>query len=142
MISCDPVWVPIALVEAVHERQIAEHGGGSGIRDRGMLESALARAQQLQAYGGADVDIPALAAAYGYGIARNHAFVDGNKRTAYVVMRLFLAMNGWDLVAPMPDRYATMIDLAAGELSEEALADWLRRNSRPEQVSEPDASYA
>lgn len=142
MIARDPAWVPIALVEAVHERQIAEHGGGSGIRDQGMLESAVARAQQLQAYGGTEVDIPALAAAYGYGIARNHAFVDGSKRTAYVVMRLFLAMNGWDLVASMPDRYSAMIDLAAGHLAESELADWLRANSRPQQVSEPDASYA
>lgn len=142
MIARDPVWISIDLVEAVHERQIAEHGGGSGIRDKGMLESALARAQQLQAYGGEEsVDIPALAAAYGYGIARNHAFVDGNKRTAYVVMRLFLLLNGWELVAGMPDRYTTMLALAAGELSEAELADWLRANSRPEQVSEKAVQY-
>lgn len=138
----DPVWVSIELVEAVHERQIAEHGGGTGIRDKGMLESAIARPQQLQVYGGEEVDIPALAAAYAYGIARNHAFVDGNKRTAYVVMRLFLVINGWDIVAPMPDRYATMLALAAGEISEAELADWLRANSRPEQINEPGESYA
>lgn len=142
MIARDPVWVSADLVEAVHERQIAEHGGGSGIRDRGLLESALAKPQQLYAYGEEDVDIPALAAAYGYGIARNHAFVDGNKRTAYVVMRLFLVLNGWELVALMPDRYTTMLALAAGDLSESELVEWLRTNSRPAQVSEPDASYA
>ncbi|MBS3745352.1 MAG: type II toxin-antitoxin system death-on-curing family toxin [Wenzhouxiangellaceae bacterium] len=139
--SRGPAWVSIDLVEAVHERQLAEHGGGSGIRDRGMLESALAKPRQLHAYGGADVDIPALAAAYGYGIARNHAFVDGNKRTAYVVMRLFMLLNGWELVAAMPDRYATMLGLAAGDLSEAELVDWLRANTRPEQVSEPVAQY-
>lgn len=142
MIARDPVWVSADLVEAVHERQIAEHGGGSGIRDRGLLESALAKPQQLYAYGEEDVDIPALAAAYGYGIARNHAFVDGNKRTAYVVMRLFLVLNGWELVALMPDRYTTMLALAAGDLSESELVEWLRTNSRPAQVSESDASYA
>ena len=142
MIAGDPVWVSAELVEAVHERQIAEHGGGAGIRDRGLLESALAKPRQLYAYGDEDVDISALAAAYGYGIARNHAFVDGNKRTAYVVMRLFLVLNGWELVARMPDRYTTMIDLAAGHLAELELADWLRANSRPEKISEPDAGYA
>tara|TARA_Y100001933_G_scaffold175742_1_gene174234 strand:+ start:838 stop:1266 length:429 start_codon:yes stop_codon:yes gene_type:complete len=142
MIAGDPVWVSAELVEAVHERQIAEHGGGAGIRDRGLLESALAKPRQLYAYGDEDVDISALAAAYGYGIARNHAFVDGNKRTAYVVMRLFLVLNGWELVARMPDRYTTMIDLAAGHLAESELADWLRANSRSEKISEPDAGYA
>ena len=142
MIAGDPVWVSAELVEAVHERQIAEHGRGAGIRDRGLLESAQAKPRQLYAYGDEDVDISALAAAYGYGIARNHAFVDGNKRTAYVVMRLFLVLNGWELVARMPDRYTTMIDLAAGHLAESELADWLRANSRPEKISEPDAGYA
>lgn len=141
MIAREPVWVSAELVEAVHERQIAEHGGGAGIRDHGLLESALAKPQQLYAYGGNNVDVPALAAAYGYGIARNHAFVDGNKRTAYVVMRLFLVLNGWELVARMPERYTTMLDLAAGHLAESELADWLRANTRPEKVSEPVAEY-
>lgn len=126
---------------AIHARQIAEHGGTDGVRDRGMLDSALARPQQLFAYGGDGVDLAALAAAYGYGISRNHAFVDGNKRTAYVVMRTFLILNGWDLVAPMPDRYTAMLTLASGDLSEEELAAWLRENSRPDRVTESRAQY-
>jgi len=138
----DPVWIDLELAEAIHQRQIAEHGGGSGIRDKGMLESARARPRQLQAYGDVEVDIPALAAAYGFGIARNHAFVDGNQRTAAVVCELFMVLNGYVLLADDPTMYPVFLDLAAGELSEEALADWLRSNSRPEQVSEPDASYA
>ena len=138
----DPVWIDLELAEAIHQRQIAEHGGGSGIRDKGMLESARARPRQLQAYGDVEVDIPALAAAYAFGIARNHAFVDGNKCTAAVVCELFMVLNGYLLLADDPTMYPVFLDLAAGELSEEALADWLRSNSRPEQVSEPDASYA
>ena len=138
----DPVWIDLELAEAIHERQIAEHGGGSGIRDKGMLESALASTRQLQAYGDVEVDIPALAAAYGFGIARNHAFVDGNKRTAAVVCELSMVLNGYVLLADDPTMYPVFLGLAAGEFSEEALADWLRTNSRPEQVSEPDANYA
>lgn len=137
----EPIWLNLGLVEAIHERQIAEHGGGTGMRDRALLESALARPQQRAAYGGAEVELTDLAAAYAFGIARNHPFVDGNKRTAYIAMRLFLLLNGWELVAPMPDRYQKMIALAAGELEERELADWLRTNSRPEQVSEPEGAY-
>lgn len=142
MIARDPVWISAELVEAVHERQIAEHGGGAGIRDRGLLESARTKLQQLYACGGNNFDVSALAAVYGYGIARNHAFVDGNKRTAYVVMRLFMVLNGWELVVRMPERYTTMLDLAAGHLAEPELADWLRANIRPERMSEPGAEYS
>ncbi|MGK7295895.1 MAG: type II toxin-antitoxin system death-on-curing family toxin [Candidatus Wenzhouxiangella sp. M2_3B_020] len=138
----EPRWLSPELVEAIHERQIAEHGGTAGMRDRTLLESALARARQLHAYGGTDVDEPAMAAAYGFGIARNHPFADGNKRSAYVAMRLFMKLNGWDLVADPQDRYRTMIRLAAGEISEPELADWLRANSRPDRVSEPASRYA
>lgn len=138
----EPRWLPIELVEAIHDRQIAEHGGGSGMRDRTLLESALARPLQLHAYGGHEVDEPALAAAYGFGIARNHPFADGNKRTAYVAMRLFLRINGWDLVAEPSERYRIMIQLAAGEVSEDELVAWLRANTRPERVSEPSAAYS
>jgi len=142
MTPLDPVWLPVHVVEAIHERQIAEHGGDSGIRDRGLLESAVARPRHQLSYGGEDVDIPALAAALGFGLARNHPFVDGNKRTAYVVMRAFLILNGWELVAPMTERYPAMMALAAGQLTENDLAEWLRRNCRPERVSEDQEQYA
>lgn len=137
----EPVWISLELAEAIHARQLAEHGGLPGTRDRGMLESALARPRQLVAYGGDVVDMPALAAAYAFGIARNHPFVDGNKRTAYVVCRTFLVLNSWDLVGPLADRYPVFLGLAEGSISEEQLVDWLRANTRPEQVSELVGTY-
>jgi death on curing protein len=140
MISMEPVWVSDELVEAIHERQIAEHGGGSGIRDRSMLESALARPRQKFAYE-ESADMSSLAAAYAFGIARNQPFVDGNKRTAYVVCRTFLVLNGWDLIGSLADRYPIFLSLAAGELTEVALTDWLQTNSRPQKVSEPADNY-
>ncbi|MGB0514376.1 MAG: type II toxin-antitoxin system death-on-curing family toxin [Wenzhouxiangellaceae bacterium] len=141
MTVLDPVWLPVHVIEAIHERQIAEHGGDSGIRDHGLLESAVARPRHQLSYGGDRIDIPSLAAAYGFGLARNHPFVDGNKRTAYVVMRGFLILNGWELIAPMTERYPAMMALASGQLAEQDLAEWLRRNSRPEQVSEAREQY-
>lgn len=141
MIDRDPFWISPELVCAIHERQLVEHGGSAGIRDPGMLESALARPRQLLAYGGADVDIPALAAAYAFGLARNHPFVDGNKRTAYVVCRTFLVLNGWDMTGPLAERYPVFLGLAAGEISEEELAAWLRERVRPDRVSEKAGAY-
>jgi len=137
----DWIWISEELAEAIHERQLAEHGGPSGVRDRGLFESALARPRQLAAYGGGDVDAPVLAAAYAYGLARNHAFVDGNKRTAYVVCRTFLVLNGWDMLGELSERYRVFLALADGTLGEDELAAWLRRNSRPERVSEGAAGY-
>jgi len=137
----EPVWISEELAVAIHDRQLAEHGGGSGIRDEGMLESALARPRQKAFYGGMDVDIPELAAAYAYGIVRNHPFVDGNKRTAYVLCRTFMILNGWEIVAPLEGRYPVIMSLAAGEMFEEAFAEWLRENARPDQVSEPSPGY-
>lgn len=137
----DWIWISPELAEAIHDRQLAEHGGPSGVRDRGLLESALARPQQLAAYGGQDVDAPALAAAYAFGLARNHPFVDGNKRTAYVVCRTFLVLNGWDMIGELSGRYEIFLGLANGAIDEQALADWLRRHCRPDQVSEARASY-
>jgi death on curing protein len=131
----------VELAEAIHERQLSEHGGSPGIRDRGMLESALARPQQRYAYD-PDADLPALAAACTYGLARNHPFVDGNKRTAAVVCELFLELNGYRLLAEDPDLYPVSIGLAAGEIVEEELAAWLRSNSRPRAVSETVGVYA
>jgi death-on-curing protein len=112
---------------AIHEEQLAEHGGASGIRDQGLFESAIARAQQLEAYG--KPDVAALAAAYGFGLARNHPFVDGNKRTAFVAVELFLDLNGFELTATDADAVMTMLALAAGELGEQDFAAWLRANA-------------
>lgn len=120
------VWVREDVVLAVHLRQLAEHGGSEGIRDEGLLQSALARPQNLLAYGDPTPDLAALSAAYAYGIASNHPFVDGNKRTALVVARLFLLLNGANLAATQEEKYSIFLALAAGRLPEEALAEWLR----------------
>lgn len=120
------VWVERPLVVAIHERQIAEHGGSSGVRDEGLLESALARPQQSHAYGDPPPDLADLAATLAYGLARNHPFVDGNKRTAYVACRTFLVLNGADIDATTEDKYLTMLALAEGRLSAEQFAAWLR----------------
>lgn len=121
------VWVDASVLRAVHEEQLAEHGGAIGVRDAGLFESALARPMQLAAYG--EPDAAALAAAYGFGLARNHPFVDGNKRTAFVAVELFLSLNGYELVAGDMDCVLTMLKVASGELPESEFADWLRANS-------------
>ncbi len=122
-------WLDVAVLRAVHEEQLAEHGGAAGMRDAGLFESAIARPRNLAAYDGPDV--AALAAAYGFGIARNHPFVDGNKRTAFVAVELFLALNGFDLAADDAACVLTMLRLAAGELSEDDFADWIRSHAVP-----------
>ncbi len=123
-----PRWLPKALILAVHDRQLAEHGGPAGVRDEGLLESALARPQNLHACGAADA--AALAAAYAFGIVRNHPFIDGNKRTAFVACELFLAANGVTLDAADEECLAMMLSLAAGEIGEAEFAAWLRENVR------------
>ena len=115
-------WVSHRAALTAHAEQIAEHGGGAGIRDMGLFESAMALPQQLEAYG--EPDAAALAAAYAFGLARNHPFVDGNKRTANVVSLLFLLKNGWRVQADDADMTVAFIALAAGELSEDELAYW------------------
>ena len=120
----EPRWLDARLALAIHDRQIAEHGGGVGVRDPGMLDSALARPRNCWGYG--EDDPAALAAAYAFGIARNHPFVDGNKRTAWVLARLFLALNGHELRFEPADAIAAMLALAAGDVSEEETADWFR----------------
>ncbi len=117
-------WIQPAVLLAAHDEQLAEHGGPPGLRDAAMLDSALARAQHLAAYG--QPDAAALAAAYGFVLARNHPFVDGNKRTAFIAIELFLTLNGHELRATDHDCVLTMLVLAAGDLSEDALADWIR----------------
>lgn len=114
----------LAVAEAAHLEQLAEHGGGEGVRDARLLDSAMARAQNLAAYG--EPDAAALAAAYAFWIARNHPFVDGNKRTAAVVAETFLVLNGYSLVASDAELVVAFLALAGGELSEEELADWFR----------------
>jgi death-on-curing protein len=121
-------WIRLGEATAIHAEQIAEHGGLEGIRDQGLLESALARPENLSAYG--KPDVCDLAAAYAYGLARNHPFADGNKRTAFVVSATFLILNGRDLTATEVNVVETVLKLAAGALPEAELADWFRANSR------------
>ena len=123
------VWIDDEVIDAVHEAQLAEHGGLVGIRDSGLLESALARPRNLAGYG--SPDLADCAAAYGFGIARNHPFLDGNKRTAFVAMELFLALNGQSLVADDADCVLTMLAVAAGDIDEPSLAEWLRQRMAP-----------
>lgn len=119
-------WIQAALISAVHDEQLAEHGGGQGVRDANLLESALARPEQLANYGVQDV--ADLAASYGHGIARNHPFVDGNKRTAFVAVELFLMLNGHELVANDADCVMTMLSVASGDLPEAEFASWIRQH--------------
>ena len=123
------VWLDKLLILAVHDEQLAEHGGLSGVRDNGLLESALARPEHLVAYG--EPDVAELAASYGYGIARNHPFIDGNKRTAFVAALLFLAFNRCSFQASDSDKVIVMLKVAAGEIAEAEFAIWLRTNSKP-----------
>jgi len=118
-------WIEIDVTLAYHNRQIVEHGGTEGLRDEGLLLSALARPQNLNSYG-EDVDLAALAASYAFGIAKNHPFLDGNKRTALVVAVAFLNLNGFDFDVEPPETYEVFYDLAQGVLSEEELANWFR----------------
>jgi death-on-curing protein len=122
------VWLNAAVLRAVHDEQLLEHGGAAGVRDDGLFESALARPKHLAHYGAPDV--ADLAAAYGYGLARNHPFIDGNKRTAFVAVELFLDLNGVSLQAEDADCVLTMLSVAAGSLSEAAFADWLRAHTQ------------
>ena len=124
----EPEWLTKALMLAVHDEQLAEHGGGAGVRDEGLLEAALARLQNRFAYDPA-TDLATLAAAYAFGLARNHPFIDGNKRTAFVAAEVFLDLNGVTLTASDESCVLTMLRLAAGEIEEDAFADWLRANA-------------
>lgn len=121
----EPFWLSRPAVEIIHDEQLAEHGGAPGLRDAGLLESALARPQNLFGYEG-ETDLCALAAAYAAGLVRNHPFVDGNKRTGFLAAYAFLLMNGRELVAPDAEAVVMTLDLAAGELPEAGYAAWLR----------------
>jgi death-on-curing protein len=138
------IWIGKALVIAIHERQLAEHGGTAGVRDEALLESALARPPQLHAYGDPAPDLADLAAAPAYALARNHPFLDGNKRTAHVAYRTFLALNGAGFAAADQEKYLTMMALAEGKLGERELAAWLRERVQTRgraEAHEPRAGY-
>lgn len=127
-----PVWIEKRVVLVYHNAQLAEHGGSSGIRDEGLLESALARPLNIAAYASEPATFYRLAAAYAFGIARNHPFVDGNKRTALVVAVAFLERNGIAVTATQQEAYFTFYDLAAGKISEDELTAWFEEHSSPE----------
>lgn len=123
----EPNWLTREVVEGIHAIQLEQHGGLPGLRDAGALESALGRPKYQWHYKAVD-DLAGCAAAYGFGIAKNHAFSDGNKRTAFQSMFVFLAINGLDLAASEPDAVTTMLGVATGAIDEAALAEWLRAN--------------
>jgi death-on-curing protein len=120
------LWLSQAVIVAVHDAQLATHGGGTGVRDQSLLESALARPENLAAYGTPDASD--LAAAYGFGISRNHAFIDGNKRTGFVAAEMFLILNGFQLAADDTNSALTMLAVSAGDITEAEFADWIRLN--------------
>ena len=127
----EPIWIRQDVALAAHLEQLREHGGPEGVRDLGLLDSALARAKNIFAYSDPPPSLACLAAAYAKGIVSNHPFVDGNKRTAFVVSLTFLLLNGRRLTASKEDRIVTFWNLAAGNLSEEQLAEWFERNTVP-----------
>jgi death on curing protein len=128
----EPTWLREDVVRAIHRRQLAEHGGREGVRDPGLLASALARPRQILAYSEPPPDLAALAAAYAFGILRNHPFVDGNKRVALVALRTFLKVNGHDLVATQEEKYQRVLHVADRQLSEAEFAGWVRDHLSPE----------
>ena len=121
------IWVDRRALDLLHDESLAEHGGASGLRDEGLLESALSRPQNLAHYG--EPDHADLAASYGVGLAKNHPFVDGNKRAAFLAVGLFLALNGWRLKTTQLDATMTMLGVAAGSISEQQFAAWLRQHT-------------
>jgi death on curing protein len=138
------VWLSKTLVLAMHDRQLAEHGGSSGVRDDNLLESALARPQQLHAYGDPAPDLADLAASLAFGLARNHPFVDGNKRTAAVSCETFIELNGGSLEADDIELFTRYLALAEGQLKHDEFASWLRERIRmnsPDSVQEPRPRY-
>jgi death-on-curing protein len=127
----EPLWMDTADAVIAHDLELAAHGGSTGIRDQGLLESALARPKNIWAYAEAPPSLPRLAAAYAFGISANHPFVDGNKRTALVVSFSFLDVNGLEVTASQEDAFLTILGLAAGEITEDQLAAWFERNTGP-----------
>jgi death-on-curing protein len=126
----EPLWLKRAWVDALHFQQLKRFGGLFGVRDEGAIESALARARNQWEYAETR-DLAQLAAAYGFGLTRSHGYSDGNKRIGFVSMAVFLDLNGWSLEAPEPEVVTTMLGVAAGTVSEEQLADWIRSRFQP-----------
>jgi death-on-curing protein len=122
-------WIDRRALELLHNESLAEHGGASGLRDEGLLESALARPLNVAAYG--EPDVAELAASYGVGLAKNHAFVDGNKRAAFLSVGLFLGLNGQRLRVSQVEATLTMLAVASGEINEASFADWIRTHIEP-----------
>lgn len=138
------IWISKRLALAIHDRQLAEHGGSMGVRDETLLDSAIARPQQLFAYGDPPPDLAALSASLAYGLARNHPFIDGNKRTAAVACETFIRLNSARLQADDVQLYPIYLALAEGSLSESGFADWLREHlvlNAKGNVNEPQAAY-
>jgi death-on-curing protein len=126
----EPIWLTRPIIAMIHAAQIAEHGGALGVRDEALIESALARPQNKWQYE-PDADLFRIAAAYGYGLTKNHGFIDGNKRVGYMAAYVFLGLNGFDVDAAEPEVVLTMLDLASGTLSEEQFSAWLRTHAAP-----------
>lgn len=126
-----PYWLTLREILAIHDLQIAHHGGATGVRDMGLLESAMARAQNIAAYAEEAPALSVLAAAYGSGIVRNHPFVDGNKRTGLMAAFVFIERNGGKVIASPEEAYFAFYDLAAGKLPEDGLAQWLEASTEP-----------
>lgn len=125
----EPVWLSREIIGAMHAELIQEHGGSLGVRDEGLLDSALARPQNKWTYG--ETELPVLAAAYCFGLAKNHGFIDGNKRIALMAAYVFLYVNGLELAAPEPEAYTEVHGVATGARTEEQLANWIRERTRP-----------
>lgn len=124
----EPRWISRVMLDAIHDEQIREHGGSAGVRDDGLLESALARPRNKFAY--SETDLATLAAAYAFGIAKNHGFVDANKRAAFQTAYLFLGLNGFELQAPEPEVVDVINRVATSAMTEAALATWIRAHAR------------
>lgn len=129
------IWLGRAVIEAIHGEQLAQHGGGIGLRDPGLLEGALARPLNRAGYG--DPDVVELAAVYALAIAKNHPFIDGNKRTAYVALETFLALNGMAFPASDAEAIVAMLDMASGEMGEDEFTAWVRQHAQPAPVAAP-----
>jgi len=127
----EPLWMEAVDAVIAHDLELAAHGGSTGVRDAGLLESALNRPKNILAYAESAPSLAALAAAYAFGISSNHPFVDGNKRTALLVSFAFLDVNGLEVTAIQKDAFLTILGLAAGEISEDQLALWFERNTTP-----------
>ena len=124
----EPIWIKRRVIKSFHDRQINEHGGLPGLRDEGLLISALSRPENAYHYSDPKPDVAELAAAYGFGLAKNHPFNDANKRTSLIAMRLFLKLNGYNLSASPEEKYRLIIQAAASDISEDELAQWIRKN--------------